>query len=682
MTPPPSDTYKKRRNRSYWLLAIPFILAFISYQPKLGNGLVYDDEMLIVENDYAHSLSYLADHYVIPLWAYVDKHQPLKSPHTYYRPLLQNFLALNYAIYGSNPWGFHLSQILVFTTFIFSALLLTRVLTRRFFPSDKRWTIPILAVSWCAVHPAPSDAVAWISETCGLFYATFSLFALSAYIKATDFRPNLEISIPDTHQSSHHAARTAWTFAFLSAMSLFLAALGKETGVLSILLLGGWDAFLIHQRYSQIRHTGKPFKAGQLLREWVQWGWPVWIFSAGFFSFYFVLRSIALGTPLHSPGGDATLGQTLLSFPYLFGRYLLKTLAPWNPLFSSDFTPISTLASLYFWLPLVGLGILAAGIFRLRKPWLTLGAGFFTLSLLPYLYICGIRGGSLLSDRYVLLPNLAIGWLVAWVFCHLLERWKTKRYSKVALITLMACILLVFSGFVRDRLAIYKDNITFYTHVLDNAPHALLMRRNLAVELNRLGRYRESLEQIDILIDQKENFPGAWTTKGISLHNLKRFKQAEIAYVKALEFDSNDLTAKLNLGVVLENQGDWLTADELYREVLAVDPKNGIALQNSKSVRERSKALTPKERANLLCHHAHTLMKWGKEDEAERFLEEAIKMDSANPLPYQYLSKLAYLRGEINVAISNLEKAIQRDPNNTLYRKKLSVLKKQITEKK
>src|SRR5436190_7626036 len=98
---------------------------------------------------------------------------PTVSWRAFYRPLVWSSWALDYAVWGTSPFGWHITSIaLNVVTTVVIALIVWRLLGR--------WGVAILTAALFALHPAHTEAVAWINgrtdEGCGFFYFPAVLF--------------------------------------------------------------------------------------------------------------------------------------------------------------------------------------------------------------------------------------------------------------------------------------------------------------------------------------------------------------------------------------------------------------------------------------------------------------------------------------------------------------------------
>jgi cytochrome c-type biogenesis protein CcmH/NrfG len=134
-----------RMDRYLPILAI-FLLTLITYAGSLDGGFVSDDIRTIQDNPLLRSLDW--DH-VREIFTSFD------GPN--YMPLKVLSLAVDHQIWGPEPFGFHVTNLLIH---ILCAWLLYRILLRM---QVSGFSALFVALVW-AVHPLQVESVAWMSE--------------------------------------------------------------------------------------------------------------------------------------------------------------------------------------------------------------------------------------------------------------------------------------------------------------------------------------------------------------------------------------------------------------------------------------------------------------------------------------------------------------------------------------
>ena len=131
----------------------------LPFAQSLGGQFVYDDHALIEQREAVHSLSRLPELWQSEFW------QGITAIHfRFLRPLVSTSYALDWALYGGRPAGFHATNLLLHATV---ALLLYATL-RRWSTAPIGALVTTLAWAW---HPSKVEAVSFVSGRTDLICA-------------------------------------------------------------------------------------------------------------------------------------------------------------------------------------------------------------------------------------------------------------------------------------------------------------------------------------------------------------------------------------------------------------------------------------------------------------------------------------------------------------------------------
>lgn len=330
----------------------------VVYLPALSLGFVWDDHALIF--DYGEVLAdpaLLVRGLLADLWAVGD--QPIVDS-GYYRPLMLLSLAIDRALFGLAPWGYHLHSL---AWHLLCVGLLHQLLRRLAEPPAALAGAVLLGL-----HPLNSEAVIWIAARNDLIAAALSLAALLVL------------------WPTRAAAGRLVAGGLLTAG----AVLGKESALLLPVML--------------------------VLLDLARGERPGWRRAAA--ALAGVLAALSLRAVSGVGAGElptaATLGFFLLKLPQIVGLQLSLLVWPW---------PLSGGRALE-WLHVpppvlaLGAGVLAAG--AAISVWLPAaqrrialaGVGVALLGFLPALLPLSTKG--LIGERYLYLPMAGIAiWLAA-----------------------------------------------------------------------------------------------------------------------------------------------------------------------------------------------------------------------------------------------------------------------------
>ncbi|MEN9848027.1 MAG: hypothetical protein RL368_767, partial [Pseudomonadota bacterium] len=166
-----------------------------------------------------------------------------------WHPLTWFSYALDYAIYGLNPWGFHLSNVLFHSAnsvlFFFLCLrLLNLHLALQKNPSPEfikhAWLSAALSALWFGIHPQHIESVVWIAERKDVLFLFFSLLSLIAYLRYSETR-----------------SLRAYLGTFLCCL---LAVMSKPMAVSLPILFLLLDIYPLQRSFLNAPHTPEPLK--------------------------------------------------------------------------------------------------------------------------------------------------------------------------------------------------------------------------------------------------------------------------------------------------------------------------------------------------------------------------------------------------------------------------------------
>ncbi|HWP43097.1 MAG TPA: hypothetical protein VNO14_07685, partial [Blastocatellia bacterium] len=91
---------------------IPFMLAVLSSLNSLWNGFASDDSHQVVANAFIKNVSNLPYAFTTSVWSFAAD-DIVFSVDPYYRPLFNILFTINYALFGTTAWGWHLTNVLI-----------------------------------------------------------------------------------------------------------------------------------------------------------------------------------------------------------------------------------------------------------------------------------------------------------------------------------------------------------------------------------------------------------------------------------------------------------------------------------------------------------------------------------------------------------------------------------------
>src|SRR5215467_5707239 len=164
----------KRLTLALWLPPLCIaVLTIIFFLPALQNGFVWDDESNIEENLRYRGLGW--SHLRWMFTTFLMGH---------YQPLSWITLGSDYLIWGMNPFGYHLTNLILHTANAVFFYFVTRRLLRIAFSmpaNEGPWRLEVgsaFAALLFAIHPLRVESVAWVTERRDVLSGFFFLWTI------------------------------------------------------------------------------------------------------------------------------------------------------------------------------------------------------------------------------------------------------------------------------------------------------------------------------------------------------------------------------------------------------------------------------------------------------------------------------------------------------------------------
>ena len=505
----------------------------VSFYPALSAGFVLDDN-IFAESPVVHAWSGLWNIWFSPADIEREGH---------YWPLLYTTFWLEHKLWGLDPFGYHVVNVLLYMV---NVLLLWHLLRRLAVPGA--WAVAAVF----AVHPMHVDSVAWVIGRKDLLSAIFCMAAALCWIRSMDEfgdsrdRPSAFIGVPRPGL-------------YLAALGLFAAAMLSKSVAVTL-----------------------PVALAILL--WWKNGRVTWADGWRIAPFFLVALGIALADFAYYTSGRE------IHFDYgLVERTLIAARALWfyagKLVWPADLTVIGPswdidIADPLAWGYLVAAVAVALvlwfGRHRLGRGPLA-GALFFAVTLSPVLGFVDFAYMrlSFVADRYAYLAGIGVIAVLIAAVAHCVSR--RSGLFRIGASGVLIAILALFGKLTWEHAGIYRDRITFYSHIISLVPEAPTIHRNLANALLRAERGEEALAASRIEVDR---FPGdakSQNTHGVALRALERLDEAEESFRRALELDPDHQNALHNMAEMRKGQGRFADSAKWYREVLDMDPESARA---------------------------------------------------------------------------------------------------------
>ncbi|HET6514936.1 MAG TPA: tetratricopeptide repeat protein [Thermodesulfovibrionales bacterium] len=510
-------------------ISLIIVISIAVHFNSLFNGFVFDDTSQVLNNPWLKSPKFIPKIFTSNVWGFEGRET------SYYRPMTHIIYMVTASVFGFNPWGFHLVNVLFHTgTSILLFLIGSRVLKQDISPSNSFLIFPpFVAAVLFSVHPIHTEAVAWIAGMPDLSSTFFVLGSFYLYIRASD---NVSSSLNPSY--------------LFSVALFFLAALSKEPALTLPIILVAYD------RAS--RNVNMTFSS------------YVKRYALYFISVcaYFIMRSYALKgfAPIKE---HLEMSHVINVFP-LFTKYLQKLILPLNLSVCYVIKPID---SIFGFRAMISLLVTIVFLFLVLFSYKKNKIAFFAfccliLPLLPSFYIPALGKSGVFAERYLYLPSFGFVMLLSLLIPYALK----KKVAARIVSSVVALLIIIYSIGSIYRNNIWRNNYALWMDTIKKAPGAALPHFNLGNELLAQNRIDEAIEQYRISIyiepekwDAHDNLGIAYVNKGEPDRAVTEFQLA----VQSNPFSPN---AYNNLGTTYAKLGFFDKAIEYYKIAIALRP--------------------------------------------------------------------------------------------------------------
>ena len=495
-----------------WMVPVLIVaLTVIVFYPALKNAFVnWDDDKSILENPFYRGL-----HWTNLRWMFTTFHMG------HYQPLSWLSFGIDYLLWGMEPFGYHLTNILLHAAnavlFYFLSLRLLAIAA----PISGVIVLQLAAgfsALFFAVHPLRVESVAWATERRDVLSGFFLLLTVLGYLKAVS---------PETDK------RSWWRWMTVAVVLYFFSLLSKASGMTLPLVLLVLDVYPLR-------------RLGQASTGWLgPEARNIWREKIPFFVLGLASGAVALVAQSHSgalkPLEQYAIATRLAQALYGLTFYLWKTVLPTS---LSPLYEIPAGYGLWNWRFLIS-GFVAVAIsivllaLRRRYPAILASWVGYVIILAPTLGIAQ-SGPQLVADRYTYLACVSWAILTGGGILYVARGWGKGRSASGALVVAGAFSLAFLAWFgvlTWRQTQIWKDSERLWRHALAIQSESAYAHNNLGMALaeqNRLDEaiveFREVLRIAPLDADGGHNLGNALARQGRLEEAVAQF-QGTLAHV-------------------------------------------------------------------------------------------------------------------------------------------------------
>ena len=549
------------RNSRYFYDCLLFVVAVGLYSPSLMNGFVGDDYIYFIGNRPISSFDVRT----------ILLHGAIGSD---YCPLRDLSLALDYLVWGEYPFGFHLTNLLLYgITAVAVKYLFTRFSDLLAGPGEVRKETffsefqIFLAALLFAIHPIHREVVYAVYNRGALLTTLFSILSCLAFMRFL--------------QGAGKGGRS-YCAAFFWCICAFMS---REYGIILplilVLLVGFHEP---SRRLSMFLRTGPFFIAAAI--------------------FYFVFRQYAIDASYIQPATVPFLSDAFskLTVAFKIVMYYPARMSAFEISSSRYFGSVSNFITAAAVL-IVAVGLFAGYSLRRRHPRFLFSLLFYLICLIPVLNFFNTE--PVVSDRYVYLPSLGLFFLITAIP---FQAW--KRFIPVACLVLVSFWVMVTfrsMGYWNNDVAYWEryapkyrysylyarlGGAYFKANNLAGAQKAFNMARFLSEGVKddllmadlclKIGYYDGAIVAYKAALSKNIESPKKEEREDVLHSNLavayyrtRDFRSAIIHFERSMERNPANASVELysDLAASYYNIGDFQNALHYYKQAITLNPR-------------------------------------------------------------------------------------------------------------
>lgn len=672
----PSKKFPEKVSSNFIYYFIVAAAAIAVYLNVYSNQFVFDDESVVVGDQSITQLSNIPKYFT----AQEGFHKVIGR---YYRPVVSATYALDYALWGLKPFGFHLTNVIIHiinSLLFFKLLLLLFPVEKGKSPQARLYAV-IFGGLIFAVHPIHTEAVSWVSGRTDSLSFTFFIASFIFYIKYSKSSKPLHF--------------------FYLILLYVLALLAKEMAVTLPVVLILYDI-------SEI---------GGINRELISKKLRIYLILIAVSVLYLFMRWYILKdipqreTYFYFYGKDIITGVfTMLQTLPLYFRL---TLVPVGLLYHyngylpyvNSIAASGVIVSLIF---LIIMAFLAIYFFR-KAPVISFSTVIFFVTLIPVMNI--VPTMNFMAERFLYIPSISISIALSVIFLKLYND-KTKQI----LVILFIVVICIYSYMTLSRNFDWKDNKSlflsagdkpgtvtyvnigniyannqeydkaevYYRKAIDLRNETLLANVNLGKIFLIRGNFDSSYYylyksyQLDTLSPEPMHALAQLYANSNKIPDaiswLERAQKISPNYMNSTEMLQN-LKMRQQSGEQLNST----TNDNALKVTgLENDSYQNYQKKNyDKAIKELLELieLNPAGRAGYFNNIGISYLDQNKLEDAKKYFEMAVRENKDFSTAYNNLGSVYEKMGDKEKAKQNYKKAVEADPSNQTAKDNLSKLK-------
>jgi Tfp pilus assembly protein PilF len=550
------------------------IFTIITFWPLKDCGFInMDDSFCVYENAYVQSgLNWNS---IGQAFSFSSEMMKTSGWH----PVTWLSLMLDYQIFGLNPHGYHLTNLLFHVMNTILLFLIFHWMTKKLWPSA------FLAALF-AIHPLHVESVAWIAERKDVLSTFFFMLTMGAY--------------------SYYVEHPGFRRYSLVLLFFVLGLMAKPMLVtlpFVLLLLDYWPL----QRFQEIKPNHKvqaevfksvtsdkqekKSKYEHAVKETLEvkkpadpeykWSliYPLLWEKVPLFVLA-ILSSVVTYIDAQSVGYiknevfplGVRFGNAFISYI----AYIGKMIWPSN---LAIFYPYRWLLVSWqvFGSVFLLIAITLVVIWRAKKfPYLATGWLWYAGTPVPVIGIVQL-GDQAMADRYTYIPLIGLFIMLAWGIPSLIE---TEDMCKKILFPIGIAVLAILAVLTWQQCGYWNNSFDLFNHALQVTKDNYLAHNNRGSAYDKLGQYQYAIEDFNKTIRLKPDYALAYYNRGTVCGELGQYQHAIEDFDKALRLKPDDAKAYNNRGFIYFKFGQNQRAIEDFNKAIRLKQDYADAYYN------------------------------------------------------------------------------------------------------
>ena len=520
-------------------------------------------------------------------------------------------------IWGREPWGFRLTNILLHSANASLILLLLVRATRRVLPS-------LIVSLLFACHPIHIESVVWITERKDVLAMFFGLLSFIAY-----------------GESTWRQGRS-WKIATHVFFMLSLMAKPMLVTLPAVFML--WDMWPLKTLFGTsygLREFGR-----NLLSKL-----PLFVLSAiACVLTYIAEDSGGAVAALSKVSLPDRLNNAVVAYCIYLRRWLVPNdLAVFYPHPGSSIPPIVTGVCAALLIAVLGLAVYLLP----RKGFVFCGWCWFLGTLVPMIGLIQV-GEYQMADRFAYFPFLGLNIVLVWTVFEY-----TSGASRGVLVTFLTCWMAMLGVQHRHQAQVWQNSETLFAHAIEVTGPNGLAENNLGLALEDRGDFRTAMHHFRRALEIEPDMGDALINLGNSYRSAGDYEAAFAYYNRCLQNEPRNIRAHHNVGLAWHEMGEFEKANESYEKVVSLVPESIITLTNlgalqiqmeqldrAEETLTRTLQLSPlhvparENLAVLFVMRARDAIESGSEDRARSLLQQSLELNDSNTEARELMSRL------------------------------------------